>query len=195
MTLPSGGFFFYPHSPYLRGIINHKSIKMKKLIFLFGLACIVLSCDTKPLDTALLSGSMNESDQKTKIVRKLAQAYRNGTFEEAKEYFTSDGVHYVNNVKYTTDEIIEGYNFHSVLYDDIKHIDPTVTTMYYNNGDVYTNQWSDWSGKSKITGEVYENSFHCCWKWEGNKIVSTKCYLDLTDIMKEAALYQEKMSQ
>ena len=169
---------------------------MKKLLFLFGLvACTVLSCDTKPLDTAPLSGSMNESDQKTAVVRKLAQAYRNGTFEEAKEYFTSDGVHYVNNVKYTTDEIIEGYNFHSVLYDDIKHIDPTVTTMYYNNGDVYTNQWSDWSGKSKITGEVYENSFHCWWKWEGDKIVTTKCYLDLTDIMKEAALYQEKMSQ
>lgn len=73
-----------------------------------GLAFTVLSCDTKPLDTAPLSGSMNESDQKTEIVRKLAQAYRNGTFDEAKEYFISDGVHYVNNVKYTTDEIIEG---------------------------------------------------------------------------------------
>ena len=168
---------------------------MKKIIFLFGLVITILSCDTKQLDTAPLSGSMNESDQKTAVVRKLAQAYRNGSFEDAKEYFTSDGIHYVNNVKYTTDEIIEGYNFHSVLYNDIRHIEPTVTTMYYNNGDVYTNQWSDWSAKSKITGEVSENSFHCWWKWEGDKIVSTKCYLDLTDIIKEAALYQEKMSQ
>ena len=41
MILPSGGFFFYPHSPYLRGIINHKSIKMKKLLFtLFLTVCM-----------------------------------------------------------------------------------------------------------------------------------------------------------
>ena len=31
MTLPSGGFFFYTYSLYLRGIINHKSIKMKQV--------------------------------------------------------------------------------------------------------------------------------------------------------------------
>ena len=35
LTLPSGGFFFYTNSPYLRGIINHKSIKMKNLYFIF----------------------------------------------------------------------------------------------------------------------------------------------------------------
>ena len=167
---------------------------MKNLISFFTVLMIFISCNNS-LDTAPLSGSINESDEKTAIVRKLAKAYTNGTFEEAKDYFTSNGVHYVNSDEYTTDEIIEGYNFHSVLYDEIKHIDPTVTTMYYNNGDVYTNQWSDWSGKSKITGDVYKNTFHCWWKWEGDKIVSTKCYLDLTDIMKEAALYQEKMSQ
>jgi len=32
-TLPSGEFFFSTHSLYLRAIINHKSIKMKKIIF------------------------------------------------------------------------------------------------------------------------------------------------------------------
>ena len=70
---------------------------MKKIIFLFGLVITILSCDTKQLDTAPLSGSMNESDQKTAVVRKLAQAYRNGSFEDAKEYFTSDGIHYLHN--------------------------------------------------------------------------------------------------
>ena len=167
----------------------------KTILFLFSIA-LFIACDSGvKIDPSPMSGTINQGDQKTAIVEKLAAAYRAGTFEEAKEYFTSDGIHYVNSVEYTTDEIIDGYNFHSVLYDEIKHIDPTVTTMYFNNGDVYTNQWSNWSGKSKITGDVYENSFHCWWKWEGNKIISTKCYLDLTDIMKEAALYQEKISQ
>ena len=38
-----------------------------------------------------------------------------------------------------------------------------------------------------MSGEVYENSFHCCYKWEGDIIVSIKCCLDLKDIMEEAA--------
>ena len=36
-ALPSGGFFFSTHSLYLEGIINHKSIKMKKIISILTL--------------------------------------------------------------------------------------------------------------------------------------------------------------
>ena len=64
--------------------------------------------------------------------------------------------------------------------------------MYYNDGSIYTNQWAEWTGKSKITGEVQTNNFHCWWKWEGDKIVSTACYFDTTDIEKEAALYAQQ---
>ena len=67
--------------------------------------------------------------------------------------------------------------------------------MYYNSGEIYTNHWSDWFGKSKITGEVQKNTFHCWWQWEGDKIISTKCYLDPTELMEEIALYQKKMSE
>ena len=118
-----------------------------------------------------------------------------GAFEAAKDYFTPDGKHYFNNIEFSTDEIIDGYNFHTVLYDDLQHLNADVTTMYYNNGDVYTNQWSDWTGKSKITGKVHTNTFHCWWKWEGDKIVSTQCYIDPTDLMEETALYQAKMAE
>ena len=87
-----------------------------------------------------------QSDEKSEAVRKLAQGYQDGNFEIAREYFTPDGKHYFKNIEYTTDEIIDGYNFHSVLYDNLKHVNPMITTMYYNNGEVYTNHWLDWSG-------------------------------------------------
>ena len=74
----------------------------------------------------------------------------------------------------------------------IKYYNPTVK---YNNGEVYTNHWSDWSGKSKITGEVQKNTFHCWWQWDGDKIVATQCYFDTSDIMAETKLYQEQNSQ
>ena len=77
----------------------------------------------------------------------------------------------------------------------MKHIDPVITTVKYNNGEVYTNHWSDWSGKSKITGELQKNTFHCWWQWEGDKIVATQCYFDTSEIEAEAMLYQEQNSQ
>mgnify|MGYP003329439395 CR=1 FL=1 len=63
-------------------------------------------------------------DEKTAIVKKLAQAYQDGNFDIAKEYFTADGLHYFNNIEYTAEEIIDGYNFHSILFDDLKPLEP-----------------------------------------------------------------------
>ena len=98
-----------------------------------------------------------------KIIENLAKAYTEGNFDMAKDYFAEDGVHYVNNDEYTNDEIIAGYNFHSLLYDEMEHLTPWVTTMYYNDGSIYTNQWAEWTGKSKITGEGQKNNFHFWW--------------------------------
>ena len=147
------------------------------------------------VDSSEWSGITNENDEKSKIVEKLAKGYTEGNFEIARDYFTPDGTHKVNNDVYTVDEIINGYNFHSLLYDEIQHIDPVLTTVTYNNGEVYTNHWSDWSGKSKITGEVQKNTFHCWWQWDGDNIVATQCYFDTSDIMAETKLYQEQNSQ
>ena len=130
---------------------------MKQIITL-SIAFLVLSCQGVKIDPSPMSGTINQGDEKTAIVKKLAQAYQDGNFDIAKEYFTADGLHYFNNIEYTAEEIIDGYNFHSILFDDLKHIEPYITTMYYNNGDVFTNHWSDWSGKSKITGEVQKLS-------------------------------------
>lgn len=168
---------------------------MKYFFTLLFLSTLFISCKNIEIDTAPWSGIINQSDEKSDAVRKLAQAYQDGNFDLAKEYFTADGTHFFNNVEYTTDEIIEGYNFHTVLYDDLKHVDPMVTTMYYNNGDIYTNHWSDWSGTSRITGDVQKNTFHCWWQWEDDKIIGTKCYLDPSELMQEIALYQAKMTE
>jgi len=170
-----------------------KKFKMKNLITLIIFSTILFSCNS-PIDSSPWSGTINQNDEKTKIVVKLAKGYETGTFEIAKEYFTEDGIHTVNDAKYTTNEIIQGYNFHSELFDDLKHVDPIVTTMKYNNNRIFTNQWSGWSATSKITGEKHELKFYCAWQWEGEKIVGTECFFDTAIIQKEMALYQEKMN-
>ena len=112
---------------------------MKNIILFLTLSLLFTYCQNTTIDSGPLSGIINENDEKTTIIKKLAQAYQDGNFDLAREYFTQDGVHYFNSIEYTVEEIIEGYNFHSVLYDDLKHVDPYITTMYYNNGDIYTN--------------------------------------------------------
>tara|TARA_B100000161_G_scaffold235294_1_gene184601 strand:+ start:268 stop:774 length:507 start_codon:yes stop_codon:yes gene_type:complete len=166
---------------------------MKNILIITFLSAIILSCGTA-VDTSEWSGVTSQSDERTMIVDKLAKGYVAGNFGIASEYFSDDAVHMVNNDVYTNEEIIAGYNFHSLLYDEIQHIDPVLTTVEYNNGEVYTNHWSDWSGVSKITGEQQKNTFHCWWQWEGEKIIGTQCYFDTSDIEAEAALYQEQNS-
>ena len=166
---------------------------MKNLLNITFLSAIIFSCGTA-VDTSEWSGVTSQSDERTMIVDKLAKGYVAGNFGIASEYFSNDAVHMVNNDVYTNEEIIAGYNFHSLLYDEIQHIDPVITTVEYNNGEVYTNHWSDWSGVSKITGEQQKNTFHCWWQWEGDKIIGTQCYFDTSDIEAEAVLYQEQNS-
>ena len=166
---------------------------MKNILIITFLSAIFFSCGTA-VDTSEWSGVTSQSDERTMIVDKLAKGYVAGNFGIASEYFSDDAVHMVNNDVYTNEEIIAGYNFHSLLYDEIQHIDPVITTVEYNNGEVYTNHWSDWSGVSKITGEQQKNTFHCWWQWEGDKIIGTQCYFDTSDIEAEAVLYQEQNS-
>ena len=150
---------------------------------------ILLSCQDAA-DENPWNGVVTSDDEKTQIVESLAKTYTEGNFDAALEYFTEDGKHFFNTQEYTTQEIIDGYNFHSVLWDSIQHIDPGVITVSFNNGTTYTNQWSDWSGISKTTGEKAESTFHCWWRWENEKIISTKCYMDSTIITNEIAIYE-----
>lgn len=166
---------------------------MKKLLILTLI--LISSCQEKSVkNDAPLSGIIDQENEKTIIVEKLAQGYVDGKFEVAEAYFTEDGIHRVNDAEYSTEEIIAGYNFHSVLFDNIKHNDPWVTTMIYNNGQVFTNQWARWTGTSKISGDEYQVFFYCAWQWDNDKIIGTTCYFDTTVFENETKLYQEKIN-
>ena len=167
---------------------------MKKILF-FCLTVVYISCqNNQTIDNSDWAGFSTQNDERTKIVEKLAKGYERGEFEIAREYFSPDSKHMVNMQVFNVDQIIEGYNFHSVLYDKIQHIDPVVHTTKYNNDSIFTNQWANWSGISKITGEELKLTFHCWWKWEGDKIVQTQCYFETADLLKEAALYAESQN-
>ena len=166
---------------------------MKNLITYLLTGLIFLACqDNSKKDTSPLSGIINEKDEKSKIIEKLADSYLQGNFDIAKEYFAPDGKHYFNNLEYDVNGIIEGYNFHSVLFTEIKHNNRDIYTSYFNNGKVITYHDFLWTANSKLSGKSYSYPCHCRWEWKSDRISSTICYVDPTGIFYEVNLYQEK---
>ena len=166
---------------------------MKSSITCFFMSLIILSCqDSSKRNTSPLSGIINGSDEKSKIIEKLADSYLQGNFGIAKDYFEPDGKHYFNDLEYDVNGIIEGYNFHSVLFTEIKHNNRDIYTSYFNNGKVVTYHDFLWSANSKLSGKSYSYPCHCRWEWKNDKISSTICYVDPTGIFYEVNLYQEK---
>ena len=100
--------------------------------------------------------------------------------------------HYFNNLEYDVNGIIEGYNFHSILFNNIKHNNRDIYTSYFNNGKIITYHDFLWTASSKISGKSYSYPCHCRWEWKNEKISSTICYVDPTGIFYEVNLYQEK---
>ena len=77
---------------------------MKKILILltiFGL----MSCN---LDDSF-KGFIQDNDEKSEIIVKLADSYLAGNFDMARDYFTPDGKHFFNNLEFDVDGIIDGY--------------------------------------------------------------------------------------
>lgn len=166
---------------------------MKNKVKYLIVALIIFSCQYESnKDISPLSGIINENDNKSKIVEKLADSYLQGNFDIARDYFDPEGKHYFNNLVYDVNGIIEGYNFHSVLFTDIKHNNRDIYTSYFNNGKIVTYHDFLWTANSKLSGKSYNYPCHCRWEWKNEKIISTICYVDPTGIFYEVNLYQEK---
>ena len=170
-------------------IINQLTMK-KNLIIIFSV--IILSCGQTSEKKDNNIGIIQNDDQKSLIVQKLADSYLKGNFDIARDYFLPDGKHYFNDLEYDVDGIVEGYNFHSVLFENIKHNDRKIYTGYMDDGTIQTFHDFNWSAKSIISGKEYNYPCHCRWEWESDKISKTSCYVDPTGIFAEVALYQEK---
>ena len=164
---------------------------MKKAIYLFA-TFIFLSCAQKTEQKDTSYGIIKNEDEKSKVIEMLADSYLAGNFDIARDYFTPESQHFFNDLVYDVDGIIEGYNFHSVLFNDINHNDRKIYTGYMSDGKIQTFHDFIWSAKSKISGKEYFYQCHCRWEWEGDKINKTSCYVDPAAIFAEVALYQEQ---
>ena len=167
---------------------------MKKLLIV-TLTTLLISCNQGVVvDNGNWSGTINENSEESKIIRKLSKAYVDGNFEITAEYMADDAVNTVNGVKYGKDEWIAAYKRDQEIFDDIQQNNLTITTMYYNNGRIFTNHWLTWYGKSKITGESKNIQYYGNWEWKDGKIIATGGIIDPTWYGGEIARYLESQN-
>ena len=76
---------------------------MKKILILFTIFGL-MSCNLNDS----FKGFIQDNDEKSEIIVKLADSYLAGNFDMARDYFTPDGKHFFNNLEFDVDGIIDG---------------------------------------------------------------------------------------
>jgi|TARA_B100001059_G_scaffold64123_2_gene60163 hypothetical protein len=156
---------------------------MKNIITLFIFGCLLTSCADKnkyPIDDQPMSGYMLDEDMYTAMVDKFMKAYADNDMESAKDIFSEDAVYYVNDVSLSVSELMTAFSEGHTYYNDIAHSDVYTATMYYNDGNIYTNVWYNWRGVLKSNGEALSLKGYAWFKWEDGKAIEAYNAFDPT---------------
>ena len=127
-----------------------------------------------------MSGKIVQNDEKSKTVTRFMKAYIDNNLSSVKNIFSESAIIQINDVDVSFDELNTGFSNGHNYFNGIAHSNVTVTTMYYNNGEVFTNSWYDWSGISKATNDTLNIRGYAYYKWEGDKIVKMHNAFDPT---------------
>ena len=156
---------------------------MKKTILLLFVSTLLISCDNNKntVDNSdPMSGVIVGNDEKSEAMLQFTQAYQDNNIATVKSLFTEDVVFNVNDAKLTFDEVDAAFSSGHDFFNDIKHSEYDIATMYYNSGEVFTNYWYTWTATSKNTGDVLSLKGYCWFKWQGDKVVEVYNAFDPT---------------
>ena len=156
---------------------------MKTIFYLIFLSLLSSCTTTNKIDGGDWSGIISDTDERNAIMNSFADAYENMDAESAITIFSDDAVFYVNDTKMTPKEVVSAFMTGHEYYDDIKNTDRTTTTMFYNNGSIFTNYWYTWNGTNKKTGELIVLRGYAWFKWDGMKVVEAYNAFDPTAYM------------
>ena len=157
---------------------------MKKILLLFTIPIFYACEQPVKIDNAEWSGTISASDERNAIMNSFPDAYENNDKKGALSIFAEDAVFHVNDTQFTAVEVVDAFMVGHEYFDDIKNIDRTTTTMFYNNGEIYTNYWYTWNGTNKKTGELLSIRGHAWFKWDGLKVVEAYNAFDPTEYNK-----------
>ena len=143
------------------------------------------------------------NDEKGKKISLMMKSYVDNNFDAS--IVSEDASIKFNMQEMTKAEFENLGNVHHAMFNNISFPDGWIETVNYigsdvknaggrykdSYGDIWTSQWSDWSGISKITGDTLSNPSFFGYKWEGDKIVEIQAIFSDDAFNNEFALYLE----
>ena len=158
---------------------------MKKIILFLFATSLMISCDNDSKKhnsdkSDPMSGYMVGNDVKSDAMLQFTKAYQDNDISSVKSIFSEDAIFHVNDTQMTFDQVNEGFSAGHNYFDNIKHSEFDVATMYYNDGKIFTNYWYTWSAISKETNNELNLRGYCWFKWENDKVVEVYNAFDPT---------------
>ena len=160
---------------------------MKNYLLLIVSILLVTSCknpNSVQIDDADWSGTISATDERNAIMNSFTDAYENKDAEKALSIFADNAIFHVNDTELTANDVVNSFMTGHEYFDDIKNIDRNTTTMFYNNGEIYTNYWYTWNGTNKKTGELLSLRGYAWFKWDDMKVIEAYNAFDPTEYNK-----------
>tara|TARA_Y100000994_G_scaffold97701_1_gene80855 strand:- start:598 stop:1098 length:501 start_codon:yes stop_codon:yes gene_type:complete len=145
--------------------------------FLFTLSAILLvSCGetTQNKNTLTKSenhfGTIEKDDTKSLAAKRFSKAYIENDLASVSDLFTEDAKIMVNDSNLTFDELVAGFSEGFKYYENIHHMDVDAFTMYYDDGEVFTNYWYTWHGTNIKSKEQLMVKGYAWFRWKDDKV-------------------------
>ena len=178
-TLPETGRLIIRRVSHLSPSIPVKSPQLV-LALLALLAPSFTGCASTtpgaPNDSAW-SGVIDADDPRSVGARAVLEAYVANDPESMADWFADDAEIRFNQNTYDKETFLAGVPERHEQFE-IALEDTIVTTMLYNNGKVFTNLWTTWTGVARSSGERTEIPVQMYMTWEDGKITEFMHFLD-----------------
>ena len=169
----------------------------------------VVGCDTAPKSTGHHAGhhhggsqaaatapdenpTTTINDARTAKTTEFLEAYTQGDFGPAGEFFAEDVVFYPNSGMtadtFTLEEWYPFVEMHHEGFGDIAFEPMHVQTTDYPDGTTWTHVWSSWNGVNKATDEPFSTLVHLAYKWDGDRVVEEFQFFDAGKFEAEMAV-------
>ena len=158
---------------------------MKQLLSILVLASFLSSCTQVGENHFEKSehhfGTVEVGDAKSTAMDAFNDAYIANDMTGQYELFAENAVANVNGVETTPAAMMEGFLQGRNFYTDITNSERVTGTFIIDNGEIYTNTWFTWTGKSNATGVTIDSPVQASFKWENDKVVEVNFLYDSHD--------------
>ena len=124
-----------------------------------------------------LSGVIDAEDERSRGGRAVLDAYLANNPGAMGAWIADDAEIWFNS------ELVDKATFLARVPErhgqfEISLSNPIVTTMLYNNGEVFTNLWTTWKGVARSTGTEVEFPVQMYMTWQDGKIATFMHFFD-----------------